>query len=520
MKIKGTCNKGTLYRKTKGGVWYMRFTEYAPDGKRKRVVFSTGTTDEDAAKVALAERARKMGYATSEERHVEAVLEIGRNIENERLRMEKERAEAEAKRRAEAEAAAKIESERRAITIEAAFSYYRASKKRPDSGERTLKGYETQFGIFARWVAEKFPAAVKMRDFTPEMAEKFLDHLEKTRSRNTRNKYLVFLRTLWRVLRWEADAQLTVDPWDGIRTLVQNDRVKHKDLTVDELRRVVAVIRSGEPLPAPRREGSAAGGIKDVFTFNGQGIRGELLLLFAVGIYTGLRLGDCAALQWGQVDTALGIIRIMPRKTARRWEQEITIPIHPTLGALLVNVAAAGIGTGYVMPTLADIYLRREPSMLTNRIQAIFRAAGLETTATAPTSGDKARTKVGFHSCRHFFAAWLDNHNTNHALTNYLTCHEQGKVQATYYHDNAAALRQAVGTLPPLPLLDGGEQGAIEAPTAAPAEVPAIIQAEATDAPCALLAAIRANLDGATAEDLNAAIEIIQTAIGQRAGEI
>ena len=163
----------------------MRFTEYAPDGKRKRVVFSTGTTDEDAAKVALAERARKMGYATSEERHVEAVLEIGRNIENERLRMEKERAEAEAKRRAEAEAAAKIESERRAITIEAAFSYYRASKKRPDSGERTLAGYETQFGIFARWVAEKFPAAVKMRDFTPEMAEKFLDHLEKTRSRNT-----------------------------------------------------------------------------------------------------------------------------------------------------------------------------------------------------------------------------------------------------------------------------------------------------------------------------------------------
>ena len=35
-----------------------------------------------------------------------------------------------------------------------------------------------------------------------------------------------------------------------------------------------------------------------------------------VRIYTGLRLGDCALLEWGHIDLARGFISVIPRKTA------------------------------------------------------------------------------------------------------------------------------------------------------------------------------------------------------------
>ena len=38
------------------------------------------------------------------------------------------------------------------LTIEDAWSTYLKSANRPDSGERTLKGYASQFEMFAKWL--------------------------------------------------------------------------------------------------------------------------------------------------------------------------------------------------------------------------------------------------------------------------------------------------------------------------------------------------------------------------------
>lgn len=46
-------------------------------------------------------------------------------------------------------------------------------------------------------------------------------------------------------------------------------------------------------------------------------VTGEMRLLFAVGIYTGLRLGDCAMMEWGSIDLGRNRIMTIPRKTAR-----------------------------------------------------------------------------------------------------------------------------------------------------------------------------------------------------------
>ena len=85
---------------------------------------------------------------------------------------------------------------------------------------------------------------------------------------------------------------------------------------------------------------------------------GELRVLFAVGAYTGLRLGDCATLRWDAVDMAARTLTVTPRKTARRrMALPVTISLHPSLHAVL-GETPQGMRHGAVMPQTASDYVR------------------------------------------------------------------------------------------------------------------------------------------------------------------
>lgn len=501
---------GTLEKR--GDKWLARYYIYI-DGERRRKTKTLEAVTVEEAREELS-KLSEGGAAFTQERELEKTERELRGIRADIEAEAQRKAKEEARRRAD-------EDEARAITIADAWTHYEASKKRPDSGARTIAGYRAQYTIFAAWTAKHYPDRPKMRDFAPNMAEAFLDHLEKIRSRNTRNKYLIFLRTFWRVLRWNPDAQLTIDPWDGIRTLTQTpDEVTRRELTTDELGRIGQAIMSEEIKQALRVTLNPTNGRGSVKVVD---LRGELAALFAVGIYTGLRLGDCATLDWSMIDTGRGIITATPRKTARKYARQVIIPLHPCLAAILAAIPPEA-RRGFVMPTLADIYLNREPSMLTNRIQAIFGAAGIQTTADAPRDGggDKARTVVGFHSLRHFFAAWLDNHGVNHSLTNYLTCHQQGTVEARYFHENREALAAAVGTLPAISSIAasaGATQTAepiaiANAAEDAPAAETIDIPADNTDAAEGRFRAFCDALDGMGAAELKRAAAEIARRLG------
>ena len=63
---------------------------------------------------------------------------------------------------------------------------------------------------------------------------------------------------------------------------------------------------------------------------------GEWKRLFTIGIYTGLRLGDCCCLAWNSVNLERGVIQLIPTKTRKHAHgQPVTIPIHPQLHAEL-----------------------------------------------------------------------------------------------------------------------------------------------------------------------------------------
>lgn len=124
------------------------------------------------------------------------------------------------------------------------------------------------------------------------------------------NGRVCILREIFYTLAEKADLQ--EDPWFGVR-LRPDDSHSRRELTEVELSRL---------LMAAKKAG------------------GEWHKLFLIGIYTGLRLGDCCRLDWSQIGIAQGVIQLVPKKTQRHHQRIVTIPVHPALGEALVGQQA------------------------------------------------------------------------------------------------------------------------------------------------------------------------------------
>ena len=244
--------------------------------------------------------------STGKTKLTDAYEERKRILNSTYLRDEKERAEAVLARVATLDQRLdKIADERPALPVDAAWAAYRNAPNRPDSGPRTLEGYESQFIRFTKWLGKKHPEVTELRGVTEEIVFEFAGEIGRKLTPNSYNKYLVLLRRIWKVL-YKA-AALKSNPWTELenKLLATHSR---RELTLEELSKVCAAVT------------------------------GEMRLLFAVGLYCGLRLGDAVLLKWSNIDLKRGIVMIVPQKTARRSNGKVVrIPLHPTLLAMLTE---------------------------------------------------------------------------------------------------------------------------------------------------------------------------------------
>ena len=298
-----------------------------------------------------------------------------------------------------------------------AWTEFIASPSRPDTGPATLVIYEYQFARFVDWMKEKHPDLLTMREVTREVAEEYATVLSrKNSSPNTYNKHLNVLTMVFRVL--EEKAKVAVNPWERIqrRRLTPHSR---RELTVEELKKVC------------------------------QAAKGEFRLLFALGVYTGLREGDCATLRWGEVDLIRGIIRRVPNKTARRNPKPVIVPIHPVLRGILEETPAAK-REDYVLPETADDYLSNRRDLV-QRIQEHFKSCGIRVHKPAAEK-EKARLRpvveVGFHSLRHTFVSLCRESNAPLAVVEAIVGHSNPAMTRHYTHVGELAAGQAVAALP------------------------------------------------------------------------
>ena len=311
---------------------------------------------------------------------------------------------------------AKWEDEKNpALSIEQAWSEFQASPNRPDSGESTLRQYGFQWQAFADWMKEKHADKLTLRDVTKEIAEAYASSMNHGKlSPSTYNKHLNLLTLVFRVLKNKA--KLTSNVWEDIqrRRIVANSR---RELTVDELQKIC------------------------------QTATGELQILLVLGIYSGLRLGDCATLCWAETDLARGIIRRVPNKTARRNPKPVIVPIHPVLKEML-SATPTGKRGDYVLPETAALYLHRT-DMVTDTVQRHFKTCGI--TLHKPgtgTDGKRAVIEVGFHSLRHTFVSLCRESNAPLAVVESIVGHSNPAMTRHYTHVGEVAAGRAVAALP------------------------------------------------------------------------
>ena len=301
------------------------------------------------------------------------------------------------------------------LPIGQAWSEFLASPNRPDSGDSTLRQYEFQWQAFADWVKEKHPDKPTLRDVTKEIAEKYASSLNHGKlSPSTYNKHLNLLTLVFRVVKHKG--KLADNPWGDIqrKRLVTNSR---RELSIDELRNVC------------------------------KAASGEMRLLLALGIYTGLRLGDCATLRWAETDLPRALIRRIPNKTARRNPRPVIVPVHPILQEMLSGTPSDQRAE-FVLPEMAALYIHRT-DMVTDMVQRHFKGCGI--TLHKPgtgTDGKRAVIEVGFHSLRHTFVSMCRESNAPLSVVESIVGHSSPAMTRHYTHVGELAAGRAVALLP------------------------------------------------------------------------
>jgi integrase len=356
-------SKGTLYKRGKN--WCLL---YYVNGKRFRVTMrneqgETITNRKEAEIAADRELRPILAKDTTERRRmVAAALST---------------AEDEAKRAEEItnERQAREEAERNKLPIADAWDRYpytettRGAVTRPLKPD-TVSDLASHWTTFAAWAEEQGIRAVE--DITKEHAAAFSRHLRKEFSANRHNKIIQTCRVVCRLSGLFEDIP---DPFAKVkRYSVKSEEVHRANLEPEERRNLT------ESAP------------------------GEYRRFFLLGIFTGLRLGDCATLQWADIrmgEEAAHIIRLT-EKTGR----EVSFTVHHELREELARTPPEE-RAGAVCPELAKLYTYRNQEGKTTRrgditktIRRIFEGCGLETRAEAGEGRKRAASVRGFHSFR------------------------------------------------------------------------------------------------------------------------
>ena len=291
-----------------------------------------------------------------------------------------------------------------------------------DPKAKTLAGYEAIWKRFRLWASTA--GLSFLHEVTKAHAEDYSADLWKSKvSPNTFNQHIKFLRGAFSVL--EARAGLLVNPWAHL---------KSRKKKLDEGRRNLSEIE-----------------LKTVLTK----ARGNMGLMFHIGLFTGLRLGDVVTLRWENIEfdpvknePRPGFIVLVPLKT-NRFNKKVDIPIHPVLAKLLAKHKTTPTAGKLLFPKESVAY-HKDSSSVTKPIQEFFESCCIKTTE-APENGHRRRAivRVGFHSLRHSFVSLCAKAKTPLHVVQKLVGHGSPLLTAdVYLHLDSEQKREAIASLP------------------------------------------------------------------------
>ena len=318
------------------------------------------------------------------------------------------------------------------IPLAEVWREYEKSPNRKEQADSTMNSKRVVWMRFAEWIEDNHIEITQLKQLSAEAVSEYLRVFRLGHTASTYNNHVCVLREICRVVADKAG--VVEDPWAGVQ-LLPDDSHTRREFTVDELKRI---------MDAATRQGT------------------EWRLLFALGMYTGLRLGDCCRLEWASVNLERKVIQVIPSKTKKYAHgRPVTIPIHPSLLAELMERGTGngerGTAGGSVLPQIANQY-RTCHWRIDHALKAILEDAGIA--ASVKIEGRRSATPdATFHSLRHTFVSFSANAGVPLPVVASIVGHTSTAMTRHYYHENEDALRRAVEAVPALEELARRDEG-------------------------------------------------------------
>ena len=294
---------------------------------------------------------------------------------------------------------------------------------RKQCGEKTLKLHKYRINKFLNWLRNNAPHIKSLSDVTDVIAKQYAIHLNSTNiSGKTYNETIASLRMIFKL--FSAEAGIVNNPFK------------------------TEIIAKKDAIPKTRKEFSQKELIKILQSFDTLNIKDakELEVLFHLGAWTGLRLKDCALMQWLSIDFASNLIQCAPSKS-RKYEVMVNIPMHPLLREKLLD-AQEWQENEYVLPNIAKRYNRNSISI----IKAIKKILTLNGFATTEDDKEKKRllnaNVYGFHSFRHSFVSFCAKAGVPMAVVQEIVGHKNPAMTKHYTHTGIEEAKRAINALP------------------------------------------------------------------------
>lgn len=303
----------------------------------------------------------------------------------------------------------------------------------------TTRRYAVTWSKFLAWLQRHAPAVSTLAKLDRMTALKFADFLSaQGTAPRTFNADRHALSLIFRKVALKAGLELP-DPWQFVECKPLRTRSKVELSTAQASDLLARLAEPGFRVPAGADEGGQR-------RWRELAHREEWEVVFALGMFAGLRLADAVLLQWPSVDFVLGELSLIPVKTSRKGTR-VHVPLHPELRSRLEQAAAwRGEHGEDVCPHLAERYRRAAHGVQGDAVR-VFEGAGLTVREAVP-GRTYAASRIGFHSLRHSFVSWCASAGVPLATVQAMVGHGNPAMTRHYAHLTAEARRQAVESLP------------------------------------------------------------------------
>ena len=327
----------------RGGVWYFRYRDNGKEITRTTGI-EVGDNPEDSKKQAeeWAKESEEVKLFAIRDREMRLVV----------IRHMTQTTEEELKER--------ISEFKKSEDLSRLKELFRDSPRRIDCSQGQLETYLRYCDELVKHLGEER----RIADIGDSEAEGYARHLYSTGiTHNTYNKHINGLTVVWNAVG--PALGIATNPCKSL-TRKKLDGKRREDFTDEEIEKILSVAK------------------------------GETRTLIMIGLYTGMRMGDCARLSTSDVGD--DIIKVTTGKTGAK----VAIPLHPNLKSAL---ASAKVEDGLYVPTLAGRYAKGQNSSISREVNGILKKCGIETSFDDAEKGSKGKKRPikGFHSLRHTF---------------------------------------------------------------------------------------------------------------------